>query len=240
MPTPQTEYRTTAIPVNPRVKNVQGRCFGRLRVVSCLGINAKHQVDWLCFCDCGKPVVASTRVLLSGNTKSCGCWRRDALLVANTTHGQAKRSGFSGAYMSWRAMLDRCLNPKGDFWNSYGGRGITFCSEWKIFENFFAAMGPRPAGKSLDRIDVNGNYEKGNCQWATPRQQANNKRIKKNNKTGVEGVSIVDDGDYHYYRARATVDGKRVALGCYELSPSGFKAAVEAVKKAKQLAEVLL
>ena len=220
-----------------KVKDIKGQRFGRLLVISQVGLNTKHQMEWLCSCDCGNFKIVEARDLLSGNTRSCICLRTDTLTTIGVTHGQARRSGVSGAYKSWAAMRDRCSNSKNEFWEAYGGRGIKFCSEWEKFEKFFIDLGPRPAGKSLDRIDVNGNYEKANCQWATARQQANNKRIRKNNKTGVEGVCVVGES---YYRARATIDGKRVALGCYELSPVGFQAAIEAVQKARLLAAVFL
>lgn len=80
------------------------------------------------------------------------------------------------AKMSWRSMKDRCLNPKHIAFHHYGGRGITVCERWMEFENFLADMGERPDGKTLDRINVSGNYEPGNCRWATNREQALNKR----------------------------------------------------------------
>jgi len=81
------------------------------------------------------------------------------------------------AYVSWAAMRDRCLNPKSTSYADYGARGITICKRWlDSFDNFLADMGPRPRGKSIDRIDVNGNYIKSNCRWATKKMQAKNQR----------------------------------------------------------------
>jgi hypothetical protein len=89
-----------------------------------------------------------------------------------TTHGQ---SG-TRTYASWSSMKSRCSNPKNSSWEYYGGRGITVCAKWQEYTNFLADMGERPLGKSLDRIDSNGNYEPGNVRWATPSEQIKNRR----------------------------------------------------------------
>jgi hypothetical protein len=90
-------------------------------------------------------------------------------------HGHATKLR-SPTYNSWRAMLQRCKNPKHDRYQYYGGRGVTVHAEWTKFENFLKDMGERPDGKTLDRIETNGNYEPGNCRWATKKQQERNKR----------------------------------------------------------------
>lgn len=98
-------------------------------------------------------------------------------------HGHATK-GQSRTYYSWDCMVMRCTNPNNNRYYLYGARGITVCDGWRIFENFLADMGKRPAGKTLDRVDPNGNYEPGNCRWATPRQQIANRRPRRTKKTG--------------------------------------------------------
>ena len=108
--------------------------------------------------------------LLSGRTSSCGCAQREAA----TTHGQAQHGRESGAYVSYRCAKLRCQYPHDINYRNYGGRGIEF--RFSSFEQFFAELGPRPAGKSLDRIDNDGHYEPGNVKWSTRSEQARNKR----------------------------------------------------------------
>lgn len=106
---------------------------------------------------------------------------RAKLVSERTIHGHARRRGERGGthtYYIWAAMIQRCTNPKNRDWRLYGARGITVCDRWRIFENFLADMGPRPPGLSIDRIDNDGPYELANCRWATPLQQAHNKRPK--------------------------------------------------------------
>lgn len=151
----------------PPAAKLCGERFGSLLVKQRAGSNTLG-VLWSCACDCGGTIFARTSALRSGNTRSCGCYQR--------TH--AVRHGSSGTptYKSWAAMLARCRNENHQAFADYGGRGVAVCERWQRFENFLADMGKRPSGRTLDRIDVDGNYEPTNCRWATPAEQRRNQR----------------------------------------------------------------
>lgn len=140
---------------------------------------------WLCSCVCGGEIIAYEYSLVSGNTKSCGCLRDEARKIRSTTHAG---SG-SVTYESWAHMIQRCTNPRNRAWPPYGGRGITVCEAWRSYSSFLLDMGRRPAGGySLDRIDVNGNYEPENCRWANENTQQRNRR---NTKLSPEKVVAI-------------------------------------------------
>ncbi len=151
-----------------------GDRFGRLVAMAMVGRVEDRHLLFLCRCDCGGKSTVPTKRLRSGNTTSCGCFRKEQALMAVTKHGKCG----SPEYRSWRGMLTRCYRQKGEHWRWYGERGIKVCDRWRrSFENFLADVGHKPSPKhSLDRIDNDGNYEPGNVRWATPKQQANNRR----------------------------------------------------------------
>lgn len=107
----------------------------------------------------------------------------------------------SPTYNSWRAMRERCDNENNTHYDIYGGRGITYPSEWSDFSNFLADMGERPDGMTLDRIDVNKNYSKENCRWATVSEQNFNTNLRKDNKTGYKGAGLKGDHYFVTYRS---------------------------------------
>lgn len=151
-----------------------GKTYGRLTVLS-LSYNPNTRMYISkCKCECGSVKEYDFNRLRNGNTTSCGCYLRDIRGKASITHNMSK----SKEYNTWRHIKERCFNKKSEFYDNYGGRGITMCERWKdSFEHFFADMGYAPSSEhSIDRINVNGNYEPGNCRWATDRQQGQNKR----------------------------------------------------------------
>lgn len=151
-----------------------GQRFGRLEVVeeALRGASKKRQV--VCRCDCGKTVTIQLSNLTTGNTTSCGCYRNEMTAQRSTAHGSWQEP----EYDAWINMKSRCLNPNRPDFASYGGRGIRIDPRWiESFQAFRSDLGPRPtSGHSLERVDVNGNYEPGNVIWATKKTQARNTR----------------------------------------------------------------
>lgn len=148
--------------------------YGRLVVLSHAGKTPRGQALWLCQCDCGMQKVIRASSLRSGESLSCGCRKKEPNLL-NQRHNKSK----SPVYRVWTNMKARCFDKNHKAYPNYGGRGITVCERWLTFDNFYADMGDPPAGLSLDRYpDNNGNYEPGNCRWASWSDQQKNRRTK--------------------------------------------------------------
>jgi hypothetical protein len=163
-----------------------GRKFGRWTVLAIHPKRVRYgrhgqavSVLWRCRCDCGTERLVFGCNLRHGLSKSCGCLKREKTRQRNTKHGHACKGKVSRAYTRWLSMLQRCFDPNHAGYRYYGARGITVCHRWFKFENFYADMGDPPPGLSIDRIDVNGNYEPGNCRWATASEQVRNQRPRK-------------------------------------------------------------
>ena len=161
------------------LKELIGTRSGRLLAIAVTGEKNKEGSPLIeCRCDCGKTSLLPAHQFRRKHKKSCGCLKADAVKNNARRHGAAGHASRTAEYKTWRSMITRCTNPKSDNWIYYGGRGISVCPKWlESFEAFFADVGTRPRGTSIDRYpDKNGNYEPGNVRWATRTEQRANRR----------------------------------------------------------------
>lgn len=208
------------------------RRFGRLIAKECVGKDKAGHKLWLCECDCGNKKIISGTCLLTENTRSCGCYNREILKgrdlikmgFTNKKHGLSD----TRIYRIYATMKDRCYNCNRDKYSIYGGRGITVCNEWlNSFEAFYewAINNGYQEDLSIDRKDVNGNYEPDNCRWANASTQGFNRNLQSNNTTGHKGISMSKNGRYRTYIKK---NNKQIWLGTYDTVDDAIKARNEA------------
>ena len=150
-----------------------GTRFDRWCVIGPAGKDDRGNVLYDCVCDCGTRRRVKGTMLRVGRSRSCGCIRPDQL----TKHGEARRGRMTAEYRIWEGIQRRCNNPSDPVFEHYGGRGIRMCEAWSSYDAFLSDMGRRPSQRhSIDRIDNDGDYEPGNCQWATQKDQCRNQR----------------------------------------------------------------
>lgn len=155
------------------LKDLTGRTFGHWKVQG-RGETRYTRVHWICTCSCGIVKQVSGCHLVSGNSTNCGCSKPKGNASVRYKHGLTG----TAEHKIWMSMRSRCSNPNNNHYHLYGGRGIFVCERWKnSFSFFLEDMGKRPSSQhSIDRIDTNGNYEPGNCRWATDKEQMRNTR----------------------------------------------------------------
>lgn len=163
-----------------KVIDLTGKRFGRLTVIKQEGYDKRRHALWLCKCQCGNEKTIRGSDLLHSGTISCGCLKKESAKKQMTTHGKTN----TRLYPIWRGMRARCYHETSPFYNEYGGRGITMCEAWEndfmafynwAYENGYDENAPK-GECTLDRIDVNGNYEPSNCRWVSMEIQNKNKR----------------------------------------------------------------
>ena len=188
--------------------DLMGHRFGKLLVIANAGVRwhtpTTAEAMWLCRCDCSNEITARSSLLRRGRLLSCGCLR--------VRHGHNRRGKRTKTYRAWVNMRSRCENPKVRCFQDYGGRGIKYCERWRDFSNFLSDMGKCSPKKTLERRDNNGNYEPGNCYWATPFEQANNKRSNRlvnfrGKQMSVAQLAVVAGLSYSVVQQRITVYG---------------------------------
>lgn len=188
----------------PKKKDLTGVLFGRLSVIKeSEERTSSGEVMWICKCECGNEKSVASRSLTKGLTKSCGCLQREVVSKSSSSHGKCG----TRLHEIWRNMKRRCYNENATGYDTYGGKGVSICNEWlEDFENFYkwSMKNGYSDNLTIDRINVDGDYEQSNCRWATMKVQQNNKTTNKiiiingisktlkewSDETGIKSVTI--------------------------------------------------
>lgn len=193
-------------------KNLTGLVFYRVTVLGIANEKSKHgNMRYRCVCKCGTQFTTNGSSLSRGLTKSCGCLVLDRSSEVHFRHGKSRTS----IHNIWSSMIARCKYASQQNYKYYGGRGISVCDRWLVFENFLEDMGDRPSSDhSIDRINSDGNYEPTNCRWATRTMQSTNKtNTRMATKDGVTKPCAEWDREYGLYPGTV---GRRISFGWSE------------------------
>lgn len=170
------------------MNSIEGMKFTRLTALRIVGKTKDNRPAWLCRCDCGNEVIVSEHNLKRNNTKSCGCYKRDAHFKSHYKHGNCK----TRLYRIWSNMKSRCDRESNDNYQWYGGRGISYAKEWSDYSTFekWAIANGYDDSLELDRINTNGDYSPDNCRFITHQANCQNRRKKIQNENSLEKINI--------------------------------------------------